>query len=509
MKRFIFIILFFFLSCQNTTPPSFKINMVNDPSSLDPRKARDINTISLMKMLYEGLTRISKNGEAELALAKDLKISKDFKKYTFSLKKTFWSNGKEITSKDFLYSFKKSLSSSFPSVMRYQMFVIKNAKKAFLGKVPFSEVGVKAPDPLTLIIELENPISYFLELLSMPIFFPICENLDEKEKTWSEKENLYVGNGPFKIKNWRRNDNIFLVKNDKYWDRENVKLKNISILMISQETELKMFETGKLDWAGSPFSSLPLNSFQKISSSSFFNKQPFLGTSFLRINTKWLKEKIKDSEKEKNLRKALFHTIKRKEIVKHVLLGSQIPAFSLLPPIMNIKTKNLKKDLKEVEIDFPIKLMYINSDRNHLIAQAIQRNWEDNLKIKIKLETLEPKIFFDKLYSSSYNIAIGSWIADFNDPLNFLEIFKFKNNGTNNTFWENEEYIELLNQASKCTNAKEKKEIIEKAQNILCEEIPIIPIYYLNMCFLKRNKIKDVVISPVGHPDFKWAYIEK
>jgi oligopeptide transport system substrate-binding protein len=511
MKILKFLILSLFIfqltSCQKKSKEkqTLTINIVEDLESLDPRKARSLNSIAIMKMVYEGLTRISKDGTPSLALAKEVKISENKKTYTFVLKNTTWSNGEKLTALDFANSWKKTLSPSFPYAMSYQLFVIKGAKEAKNEKIPIDQISIKTKGPDTLIVELKNPIPYFLELLSMPIFFPVPKNIDK---------NSFIGNGPFKIKNWKRQNKITLIKNNKYWDSSSVKLQKISLLMIPEETEYKMFEIGKLDWCGSPFSTLPLDSLKTLSSFKNFYKKPFLCTYFLRVNTKFFEEELESYEKAKKLRKSFFHIINRKEIVKHVLQGSQIEAFSLIPPTMKEKKAYLTKEEafslfeKSNWQQKPIELIYKGDNRNYLVAQTIQRNLEDFLKIKINLRSLESKVFFDKLYSGKYQMAMGSWVADFNDPINFLEVFKFKNNGTNNTSWENPKYIDLLNKIDICTIKEKRKNLIDNAEKILMHDMPIIPLYHLNMCFLKNEKIKDEIISPLGHIDFKYAYIE-
>jgi oligopeptide transport system substrate-binding protein len=510
MKALKFLILSLFIlhltSCQKKSKEkqSLSINIAEDLETLDPRKVRSLNSINIMKMIFEGLVRISKDGTPSLALAKKIKISKDKKTYTFTLRKSFWSNGEKLTAHDFENSWKKTLSPSFPSAMSYQLFVIKGAREAKNKKIPIDQISIKTVGPYTIIIELEKPIPYFLELLSMPIFFPVPKNIDK---------NSYVGNGPFKIKNWKHQNKITLIKNDKYWDFASVKLQKISLLMIPEETEYKMFEIGELDWCGSPFSTLNLDSLKTLSSFKNFYKKPFLGTFFLRVNTKFFEEKLKSQEKAKELRKTFSHAINRKDLVKHVLHGSQIEAFSLLPTIMKEKTSKIKKEpfFSFEKLNWqekPIELIYQASNRNYLVVQAIQRNLEDLLKIKVNLHSLESKVFFDRLYSGKYEMAMSSWVADFNDPVNFLEVFKFKNNGTNNTFWENPKYIDLLNEIDICTIKEKRNILIDNAEKILMQDMPIIPLYHLNMCFLKNEKIKNEIISPLGHIDFKYAYIE-
>ena len=309
----------FLVACQTSdkTKQSFCINIGEDPQSLDPRKARDVNSYSILNMLFEGLTRLSKEGSPEGALAEKIEISEDQKKYTFTLRKSFWSNGDKVTSYDFAYSWKKILDEKFPSSTAYQLYMIKNAKLAKEGKISVDEVGITTLDENTLVVELERPVSYFLELLSFPFFFPVNSKVDKDQPGWAERKETYVSNGPFKLNAWVNNDKIDVIKNELYWDRSNVKLGKISLFMVPSETEFNMFEVGELDWAGSPFSTLPVDAFKKLKKQENLHIAPYLGTYFLRVNTNF--EQQQKSLLSVSFRNALASSIDREGITTHVL----------------------------------------------------------------------------------------------------------------------------------------------------------------------------------------------
>ena len=161
-----------------------------------------------------------------------------------------------------------------------------------------------------------------------------------------------------------------------------------------------------------------------------------------------------------------------------------------------------------LDID-PIVISYLNNERNTSIVQAVQRQWENTLGLKVELEAIEPKIFFQRVAQKDFQIAAGSWTADFNDPINFLEVFKFKNEGTNHTGWENGEYIDFLNRSALCKDRKERLALLAKAEQILLNEMPIIPIFHFSLNYLKRDELKGVVLSPMGQLDLRWAYLER
>ncbi len=502
MQKIFFFVLSVIILCACSSKDKainkqhLKINIVSDPESLDPRKVRDINTVNLSKIFFDGLMRLEKDGNISCAIAENYKVLKDKKTYVFTLKDAFWSNGEKITSYDFEYTWKKILAPEYISSTAFFLFCIRNAKRAKEGKVSLDKVGIKALDEKTLIIELEKPISYFLTLLTHPIFFAVNKKIDQENPKWTQDSKSYISNGPFVLDKWKHYDMLKAKKNEHYWDKDQVKLNFISMFMLTSDTEQNMFELKALDWAGSPYSTLPVDGIQKIKNYSQYYSQPYYGTSFLRINI----EKIQDLK----LRKALCSTIDRKKIIDHILQGEQIQTLRLIPCEEKIITGFGKKNFKKKKIIFT----YVNGGRSHLLAQAIQRNWEKYLNIEVELRALEKKTYYDRIASKDYEIAAGSWTADFNDPINFLEVFKYKNSSTNNTGWEHPEYIDLLNQSDEMIDPKLRKETLIKAENILLADVPIIPICHLSQNYLKNPDLKNVYLYRSGFIDFKYAYFD-
>ena len=183
-----------------------RISIGDEPQTLDPRSY--LNCATILRMLFEGLTRVNSQEKAELALADSVEISIDLKTYTFHLRSSVWSNGDPLTASDFIYAWKKTLSPNFPSDTAFQLYVIKNAKAAKEGKASLDAVGIKAVDEHTLMVELENPTPYFLELAAFPAFFPVNRTLDEKNPSWAQNASTFVGNGPFQLSEWEHTDRM-------------------------------------------------------------------------------------------------------------------------------------------------------------------------------------------------------------------------------------------------------------------------------------------------------------
>jgi oligopeptide transport system substrate-binding protein len=495
------------VGCTHKQLPVFKqtakLSIQAEPTSLDPRKARDLGSHVIIRLLFEGLMREAKDGSIEPALAK--KIETNGKQYTFYLHDSKWSDGTSLTSKDFIFSWKSILDPQFPSDVAYHLYPIKHAKKIKLGELPSTMLGVSAPDDHTLCVELEQPTPYFLELLTLPVFFPVSQATIQSNPNWAQEADTYVSNGPFKLIQWAHSNLIQCVKNENYLEANLVKLRGLDLSVVTSDTGLRMFEENKLDWMGSPLSALPTDSLTALKN---LQKNPFLATGFCRLNV--LREPLSHPE----LRQALSLSLDRKAIVEHLLKGGQTEATSLVPKEMGLSNGYFQQDIKKArgllsqlrEPISPILISYSNNERNTLLAQTLQRQWQENLNIHVEIEAVEPKVFFQKISQKKYQIAIGSWTADFNDPINFLEVFKFKENGTNNTGWENQEYRDLLNQSESCMNQEERKELLRKAEKILMEEMPIIPIYHYALNYLKNEELSDVYLSPQGHLDLRTAY---
>jgi len=526
MFRVLALLVVLLAGCQKTEcnrcEQTLRINIGTDPVSLDPRKARDLNAVTLMHMLFEGLTRTSKTSELEMAIAEEIEVSEDGLQYIFSLRPSFWSNGDLVTSFDFAESWKTILDPQFPTDIAYQLYVIKNGRKAKLGEIGLEEVGIQTPDPQTLIVELEQPVPYFLDLLTLSSFLPISHKVANANPNWALSPEDYVCNGPFVLEDWNHADQIRVVRNSRYWQADEVHLTAIDLTMMAPDTELKMFEEGKLDWAGSPLSTIPADAVVSLKAEDKLQISPFSATYFYRVNVSDMFREKKNPMACAHFRKALAFSLNRKAITEHILQGGHTPATSLVPPQMGLSQKGYFHDdyqemaraqlmdaLAALDLTLEalpsITISYASSDRNVAIAQAVQKQWEEGLGIKVELEAVEPKVFYQKVAQKQYQIAAGSWTADFNDPTNFLEVFKYKDASTNNTNWENPKYIDLLNQSALCRDLEERKGLLREAEQVLIEQMPIIPIFHYAMNFLQRDRLEEVAFSPLGQVDFRWA----
>lgn len=503
-----------------------RLNMYCEPPSLDSRQATDSTSMNTLLMLFEGLTRIGFDHKPHPALAKKIRISQDQLTYVFKLRRAHWSNGDLITADDFVYAWSKILDPSYPSLFAYKLYPILNAAEIKEGKLPLESLGVRALNPSTLEVTLKFPAPYFLELCAFPTYFPINKKNDLANPDWSFKGGEeYVCNGPFKLETWDHENEIVVKKNPHYWDASSVILETIRLAMINDTaTEFYMFEMGELDWSGSPLSNLPTDFIPALKKENKLFNYPGAGIYFYKINTDHF------PFGNKKIRKALGLAINRNALVEHVTQGGQMPAMGLIPPMPGWnyprctfedgnkgEAKRLfDEGLKEVGLTcetFPaIKLSY-NTNREHqMIAQAIQQQWKEVLGIVTELDNVEWGVYLSKINKQDYQIGRMGWLGDFHDPISFLTPYKFKDNpnvgGNNETGWEHPDYIAHLEAADIELDPIKRAKHLSLAEDILMDEMPIIPLYYINFAFLKKPYVKGVYLSALGFADFKYAFCD-
>jgi oligopeptide transport system substrate-binding protein len=517
------LIALLFCGCQSkkqtTGEKIVKINLGDEPHTLDPRLARDPSAQMLMRMFFEGLTRVGPDEQPQMALAKSVEISEDLKKYVFTLRESKWSNGDPVLASDFVYAWRKILSPDSASAHASQLYLLKNGKEVKAGTMQLNQLGVKALDERTLVVELEYPVPYILELLAAPFFSPVNQKVDETEPKWAEKEETYVSNGPFLLGHWRHHDEILAKKNPRYWDAENVKIDGIEMVMLDGNTALGMFEKKELHWAGSPLSVLPLDAIISLMQQGKVQVKPSAMTAFLRVNVET--HPLNNSK----LRHALALAIERGALAEHVSRGGQIPATRLVPPSMQLQKEPYFEDgarAKAIQLfeeglaeqrltreTLPkLTLTYISQERTHLIVQAIQQQWYEAFGVRVGLEALERKVFFDRISHQDFDLAYCSWSADFHDPVNFLEVFKHKTQSTNNTNWEDPEYAQMLSDSFNLSDAEERYQLLARCERMLMDAMPIIPVLHYTMLYVKDDGLDDVFLSSLGNLDFKWAVMK-
>ena len=396
-------------------------------------------------------------------------------------------------------------------------YFIKNAKKALEKEVPLDHVGVKALDDTTLFVELEHPHPNFINVVINTIFSPVHQSLRD---TPLDSKNL-ISSGPFLLKNHALQNQITLERNPHYWNADQTHLDQIHYLVIKDPaTALLMFEKGELDWMGEPLMRLSTDALPDLKKKGLLRTLPAAGTQWLFFNTN------KPPLNNANVRKALAYAIDRHKIQRDVMHDdSALTALGLIPRIlkkerwhpwfqdndMEKAREYLAKGLGELGTTVdqlePIAIHYPMHPTWSKVLQALQQMWEQNLGIKIRCEGCDTQIFFSQLYNFKHDIARFGWVMQYDDLVNLLEVFKFKNKRPNCTGWENPNYI-YHTDASYTDNEEEKWQHVEAAEKIFFDEMPAIPLVNILIGYVEQPYVKGVFVNYLYQIDFRWASIE-
>lgn len=505
---------------SNTVKQQLRTGINREPQSLDPRVGSDVISSTLQFLLFEGLTRFNPDWTISLSMADSIDISKDRKTYLFHLRDAKWSDGSPVIAYDFEYTWKKVLDPKSPSPNAHLFFPIKNAEEAKKGLCPLSEVGVRAVDEKTLRVELKHPTPYFLDLTSFVAFFPVSSKKDRADPQWTRKTGSeFVCNGPFTLQRWKRHVVIQLKKNPHYWNLGKISLDKILFSFIADSTTaLHLYECGELDLLQHSLCPFPAEPLQALFKKGLLQLSATAGTQIIAFNTEQFPfHNVK-------IRRAFGLAIDREAIVSNVLKMGGGPAFSAIPPVLKkgreetllpscnpLEAKQLfDEGLKECGIETwqfpPLTFLFSSSDINKKIAEALQHAWKETLGVSVSLQAVEHVTLLEKFNKRQYQFAQANWLAQYNDPMNIFERFKYKENFKNYSGWENEEFKALLNRSFEESGEK-RLSTLKEAEEIFLREMPVLPLYHLNAIFLKKPYVKNLD-SPYSS-DLCYASIEK
>jgi oligopeptide transport system substrate-binding protein len=359
--------------------------------------------------------------------------------------------------------------------------------------IVLDQVGVRAKDDKTLVVTLEAPTAYFLDLAAFFTYFPVHRrSVETNGKDWTRPGNL-VGNGPFRLKEWKVKDYILLEKNPQYWDASNVADLKLKFLPIENATTaFNLYEKGRIHW----LTDVPRDYIEELVKRPDYHTGPFLTTYFYGYNV------TRGVTKEKKVRQALSRAIDRAKIVKYITRAGEFPAESLVPPGLPgyapatapaFDPAAARKLLAEAGYPegkgFPkIEILYNTLEAHKKIAAAIQEMWRLNLGIDVDLRNVEWKLYLDMQSRLEFDVIRRAWIADYNDPNTFIDMFSSAN-GNNNTGFSHAGYDQLVTAAGRERDPAKRMKMLHDAEAILMDELPIVPIYF----YVTKNMWKPEV----------------
>ncbi|MFD1772949.1 peptide ABC transporter substrate-binding protein [Paenibacillus rhizophilus] len=508
---------------------TLKINLSAEPPTFDPALAQDSQANTVLKTMYEGLTRMNdETGQAEPAIAEKWDISADGLVYTFHLRDAKWSNGDPVVAGDFVRAWKRVLdpAAAEAAPYAYQLYYLKNAQDYYDKKITdFNQVGVKAVDDKTLEVTLKAPTPYFLGLLSFYTYYPVHKSVEGNAK-WATSKDTMVVDGPFTLTEWTTGQSLQVSKNDNYWDKDSIKLSKIDFSLVnSSATELQAYESGQLDYAGNPNGEIPTEQLPIVQQKypDEFVRKGIASVYYYEFN---VTEKPFSNVK---IRKALAMTIDRQTLIDKVTLGGQLPAFGFVPPGIagaNGEYRTAIKDSYFTEDDAQAKtlleqglkeegltklpaftLSYNTSEGHKKIALAIADMWKNALGIDVKLENQEWAVFIENRQHQNFQVARAGWTADYNDPMTFLDMWVTKG-GNNDTGYANPAYDKLIADAKATDDMAVRQEKFAAAEKmIIQDDMILIPIYYYTNNTLMKTYLKGITHDFSGAVDLTHAYL--
>ena len=495
----------------------------SEPEDLDPQITTGVTEDNIIRAMIEGLVSEDPVDLHPIpGMAERWDISPDGKIYTFHIRANAkWSNGDPVTAQHFIDAYKRALTPALANEYAYMLYYVVGAKEFSEGKLKdFSQVGFKALDERTLRITLNNSTSFFLSLLNHHSWFPVHMPTVEKYgdpfqrgNRWTRPGN-YVGNGPFVLADWKVNRVISVKKNPLYWDAERVKLNEIRFYPLERlDTEERAFRAGQIHKTYKiPLTKIP---YYEENNPAVLRKSPYLGTYFYMFNVTNI------AFRDKRVRQAMTMAIDREALTKRVTRGGEVPAFSFVPPSTAGYTSESKlvfdiPRAKKLLADagypagkgFPkVQLLYNTLESHKTIAETLQQMWKQNLGIDIGLRNEEWKVYLDTKKRKDFELARYGWIADYVDPNAFLDMW-LSYGGNNDSNWNNKEYDDLIGLAGRTIDTAERYKIFQRAEKLLLEELPIIPIYHYTTTCLLQPSVKNWNATILDHQPYQYVYLQ-
>lgn len=490
-----------------------------EPATLDPNLAESNVEFYIFNDLFEGLLRVGKNGEVIPALA--TKWENQGTVWTFHLRpEAKWSNGDPVTADDFVFSWRRltdpKTASPYGSYLA-SAYVL-NAAEINAGSKPPTELGVKALDAHTLQVTLAEPNSHLLkQLVHFPVLPVNRKVVEQYGKNWTQPQN-FVGNGAFKLAQWVVNEKVVVERNTQYWDNAHTVLNKVTFLPLQGFPEVARFRAGEIELGYSA----PPELYQQLKK-SLGDEQlvtyPLLSTSYFAFNNR------QPPFNDVRVRQALNLALDKQVIAGKVLGYGQQPAwtftptgaggFSLQPGVaagwsQEQRIAQAKKLLAEAGFNaqHPLRftLLYSNDATIKKIVIAGSAMWKKNLGAEVTLQNQERKVVLDNINNGQYSVAFSRWLADYNDPSTFLNVFR-STSSENSAKYANEHYDRLLHQATAAQSPEQVQQHFQQAEDVLAVDTPVAPVYYEANATLVKPYVKGIDFTRQGPLYDKNVYI--
>jgi oligopeptide transport system substrate-binding protein len=467
---------------------------VSDPISLDPPLTTGTWESQVLGDMMVGLTTEDAAGTPIPGMAERWTTSADGRTWTFHLREAEWSDGVPVTADDFVYALRRTLDPETASEYAYLLYYIAGAQAVNEGKAPLETLGVRAIDARTLEMRLVQPAPYLPELLNHQTAYPVPKHVVEKlGMAWSRAGN-YVSNGPYVLQDWRLGDRVRVVKNPRFYDADKVCFDEVSYYptrdSVSAERRVRR---GELDLNNDIQSNRIAYLRRPDQMPAYVHVHTYLGVTYLAFNTRDV-----PALKDRRVRQALAMAVDRDFITRKLLRGGQSPAWSMVPPgtanyafgaaphwagwSLEKRQTEARRLLAEAGYGpgnpLKLELKHRGSADPSLWAPAVQADWRA-IGANVTLQANEGQIAYAAYRIRDFQIADAAWIGDYNDAKSFLDLQRADTGAQNYGDYKNPAYDALLDRAGQEPDAKRRAELLKQAEQIMLEDAPIAPLYYL------------------------------
>jgi len=532
-----------FVSCAEkaqTKGTVFTAVFGSEPQTLDPALNTTVDGGVYLSHSFEGLYAYKNDGNGGGVLSPGQAAAEPVKEsnpdgtvsYTFTLRDGLkWSDGAPIRAADFVYSWQRVVAPETAAEYSYMFTMVVNAEDITAGEKPKEELGIHALDDKTLKIDLTYDCPYFLQIAAFPAGFPVRRDVIEKwGDQWTFNTANYISNGPYRLVKHVTNGYLLYEKNPYYYNAANVKGPDYLKfnLMDNDNAALVAYNNGSVD-----FTELaPIDEVPALYKSGQFKVLPYLGTYFACYNNQ--KAPFDDAR----VRKAFNLAINRNYIVESITRTGQKPAGAFVPPgipdvepgsdfraaggdYYSVSKEDYEKNIAEAQKlladagypggkGFPVvEYTYNTGSANQAIAEALQDMWNKNLGVNVELGNQDWNVFVATRQSGNYQIARHGWIADFNDPVTFLDLF-ISNSGNDDPQYKHSDYDDIIEKSKSTAVPEVRIPLMHQAEDMLIgRDAAICPIYFYTSGYLMQSKWSGLYYVPLGFYFFEDMTLSK
>ncbi len=440
---------------------TLRINLASEPDYLDPALNSSVDGACLAVNSFSGLFAYDANNSVVPDVVADYTVSEDGMTYTFNLLADLkWSDGSALNANDFVYSWNRAVAPETAADYAYMFDAIARNEDGTL-KVTASEDGQ------TLTVELGAPCAYFLDLCAFPAYYPVKQSEVESAADWQTnpgawcQEAGFVSNGAFTLQEWNHDTSMTYVKNPNYHRADEVKIEKLELMLSADDTAIfAAYNAGDLDF----IDTVPTDEIQNLLSNPEFYIVDNLGTYYVSFNVNSSLFEGKTAAEANAMRRAFALLIDRDFIAENIGQTGQKTANTFIPAGMldgnggefkvnddaytypdeadagyfapSWSQENVDEAIALLEsagYEFedgmlssstPLSFEYLTNDgTGHVaIAEAIQQDLAQ-VGIDMTIRTCEWNVFLNERKSGNYDVARNGWLADFNDPVNMLEMW--------------------------------------------------------------------------------------